>query len=127
MELTNPILLRRIESVVRTLFYAGLVAGLYVSSRHDAPVLAGVVIGVTLADYLTWLVMAFVELPEYFAEGAWDALINIAAGLLVYTLCGVTIPRDTEAVVMGFLAFLAVLAVKGTYYGLKSVVADYEE
>ena len=125
-ESTRPIPIRRFESVIRTLFYAGLVVGLYLGSRHSSPTLAGAVVGVTLADYLTWLVMAFIDLPEYIAEGVWDALINFAASIAIYSFCGMAVPRETEGIVLGFLAFLAVLALKGTYYGLKVVVTDEE-
>ena len=121
---TSPTALRRIESIARTAFYIVLTVTLYLASRHGSATVSGVVIGVTAADYLTWLIMALLDLPGYLAEKAWDALVNIAAGVALYSLCGVTVPKDTYAVVFGFLAFLTVLVGKGAYYGMTKIVED---
>jgi len=115
---------RRVESIARTAFYIVLTALFYLASRHGSTTISGVVFGVTLADYLTWLTMALLDLPGYLAEKAWDVLVNIAAGVALYSLCGVSEPKDTYAIVFGFLAFLAVFLGKITYYGMTTIVED---
>ena len=109
---------------MRTLFYAGLALLLYWGHRRESVTLSAVVIGVTLADYLTWLAFAIVEMPDYLAEGAWDAVGNVAATVAIFHYGGVNVPRDPDAVFPGFMSFLVVLLVKGGYYGAKYLTRE---
>jgi hypothetical protein len=116
---------RAVETVFRAAFYIGLTGILFLfKPERSSPTLSGVVTGVLLADYITWLAISLIELPRTLAEGGWDALITIAASLVIFNFCGIDIPREDEAIALGFLTFLAVFAVKAAYYGAKYLLAD---
>ena len=106
------------RSILRTIFYAALILALLHWSRHGSSTVSALVTGLMFADYLTWLIRT---LPVAFTDllhGTWQTAVNVVAALLIYQVCGVTLPHAGEEVAVSFLAFLLVLALKVTYYAI---------
>ena len=116
-----------IESTMRTTFYVALSLLLLRWGQHGSPTVSAAVTGFILADYITWLVITIPEFLDNVAVGAWDAAINAAAGVVIFHLCKLQFPNDTEGSTTGFLVFLTVLAVKSAYYGLREISEELAE
>jgi hypothetical protein len=114
---------RSIASIIRTVFYAGFVALLY---HHpvETPALSGAITGFVLADYLTWIVATIGHLSSDVLTGAWDTIINLAAGIAIFNYCGVVMPTTSEGISMAGLMFLAVGALKAMYFGIEYFIND---
>lgn len=104
-----------IASVVRTLVYGGI--GLfYVSSSATSESTNAILLGAVFADYSTWAFRTLFLLPGNVMRGCYEACINALFGWLVFrpTLNETTL--ESEALAVAFIAFLAVLGIKATYY-----------
>jgi len=117
-----------IESTMRTTFYVALsLLLLKVGTAWIADRIRRRQPGFILADYITWPRHNDPEFLDNVAVGAWDAAINAAAGVVIFHLCKLQFPNDTEGSTTGFLVFLTVLAVKSAYYGLREISGELAE
>lgn len=101
--------------LVRVGFYLCLFALLLSGNKSSNQVVVGLTSGVFLGDYLTWLVRKLITLTLY--DGfALETALNIMLVVLVMKFTGIVIPTEGEGMAFGFLAFLAIGAIKLTVY-----------
>ena len=110
---------RFLASLDRTGAYGVLTAVFGVTNLETLRLLDAAVVGVVLADYVTWLVRSLALLPTYVLGGAYDACVNVLFGWILFHIVGLDYHLEGEAIAVAFIAFLAVAAVKVACYGVR--------
>ena len=110
-----------VRSSLRTVFYAILVGLLLTWRQHGSASVSGLVIGLLFGDFVTWLGRTILTALTDFGYGAWQATVNIVAGVVIYQFCGLSVPRGADELGMCFIAFLTVVALKAAYYSFEWV------
>jgi hypothetical protein len=114
-------------SALRTALYGGIGAFLAIGQRGTEPLVVAVILGVILADYITWFVRSLMQLPANLLHGGYDALVNLLFGGYFFHVADFRIGDDGTSIVVAFLSFMLVLGLKSGYYALQSVQGALEE
>ena len=114
----------RLPTVMRIVFYLVITLLLLLLARSESDTISGLITGILVADYLTWFFFTIPTIWERVEEGAWEALVNLVAGVTIFHFCRIDVPRTDDGLAVAFLAFLAVFGVKATCNGLKLVMSD---
>jgi len=111
--MVNP---RTIISATRTGIYGTLAALFSITDPHALQMLEAAILGCVLADYSSWLIYSLIALPEELLHGAYDAIINILFGMFFFRFVDTSKVFEGEALAVGFIALLAVMAIKIVFY-----------
>lgn len=114
---------RTLISAFRTAIYTVVATALGLTHMEAAPLLDGLILGVVLADFLTWLVRSVVQLPEHLMHGAYDTVVNLGFACFFFHVASFQITDDGTSIMGAFMAFFVVLGLKIGYYGLQTVAA----
>lgn len=114
----------RLKTVIRIAFYLVLTTLLFLFSRAKSDIISGLITGMLVADYLTWFCFTIPTIWERIEDGAWEALVNIVAGVAIFRFCRIDVPRTDEGLAVVFIAFLATFAVKTAFLGFELVMGD---
>lgn len=112
----NP---RTLLSAVRTFVYGGLSSFFALCGIENVDWIDAALVGGVLADYLTWLVMNLVQLPDDLLHGCYEGVINILFGYLLFHFVSVEKSLQGQDLIVAFVAFMIVLAIKLIVYGLR--------
>ncbi|MBI3987339.1 MAG: hypothetical protein HY343_10480 [Lentisphaerae bacterium] len=118
---------RWIEALVRTLAYGAISVGAAITHFLEQPAVSGFIVGFAIADMLTWAIFVAVRLPRFILAGAWEIVVNVAAGLVIFHFARFPTVLDDDTMVCGFVALLATLAVKSVYYSYQWLFKDEED
>lgn len=123
MGLLNSIQLseRTLISVFRTAIYGAVAAAFGLTHNEATPLLDGVILGATTADFLTWLLRSLMLLPENVSHGVYDGAVNLLFACFFFHIASFTINDDGTEIMFTFVAFMLVLGAKIGYYGLQTV------
>jgi len=114
---------RTLVSIFRTAIYGALAAALGFTRTEFAPLLDGIILGASLADFITWLMRSLMLMPENIAHGIYDTAVNLTFACFFFRVAAFPINDDGTMVMFAFTAFMVVLGCKIGYYGLQSVGA----
>ena len=72
-----------------------------------------------MADFITWLIMSIISLPDDLAHGCYEGCLNLlfALFLLHFGYAGGVLDLDGQAMAIAFLIFMLVLGLKTAWYG----------
>ena len=118
---------RTVSSALRTAFYGGISAVFAISDVEAVKMVDAALVGVVLADYMTWLIRSVLLLPSYILHGCYDAAIGFLFGWFLFRVADIEVKLDESSVVTAFLTFLLVAAVKVAYYGLVAIQESAED
>jgi len=114
---------RTLVSIFRTAIYAGLAAALGFTRTEFAPLLDGIILGASIADFITWLLRSLMLMPENISHGIYDTAVNVAFACFFFHVAAFPINDDGTMVMFAFTSFMIVLGLKIGYYGLQTVGA----
>ncbi|MCX7008950.1 MAG: hypothetical protein NTY53_17175 [Kiritimatiellaeota bacterium] len=121
--MVNP---RTIISATRTGVYGTLAALFSITDPHSVQILEAAILGCVLADYSTWLMHSLIALPEELWHGTYDAVINTLFGIFLFRFVDTSKVFEGEALGVGFIAFMAIMAIKVVFYAV-DYLRDFEE
>jgi riboflavin transporter FmnP len=108
--------------------YTGLATILGVKGSTMNELIIPFIAGAVAADFVTWLIRSIFLFPLFLKHGAFDAILSIVFGWFIFSLFGLGIKIDNgEEMATAFLSFLAVLALKVTYYSLEYIEDDDDD
>jgi len=116
----------RLETIVRTFLYVLLTGLIFIFQGTRSEWWSGVITGALAADYLTWLFFTIPGIFDCMEEGAWEAMVNLAAGIIIFNYGHIAVPRGDDGLVGAFFAFFVVFAVKAAYRGCRYFIASNE-
>jgi len=119
---------RTLVSVIRTSVYGCLGAFLAISNAEAKSVVDAMVIGGVMADFITWLIMSIIFLPDNLAHGCYEGCINLlfALFLLHFGYVGGALDLAGQSMAIAFLIFMLVLGLKTAWYAV-IYIADINE
>ena len=119
---------RTLVSVIRTSVYGCLGAFLAISNAEAKSVVDAMVIGGVMADFITWLIMSIIFLPDNLAHGCYEGCLNLlfALFLLHFGYVGGALDLAGQSMAIAFLIFMLVLGLKTAWYAV-AYIADINE
>ena len=111
---------RTLVSVIRTSIYGCLGAFLAISNAEAKSVVDAMVIGAVMADFMTWLIMSIIFLPDNLAHGCYEGCINLLFALFLFHFgyVGDTLDLAGQSMAIAFLIFMLVLGLKTAWYAV---------
>src|SRR6266478_2240008 len=100
---------RTVQSIIRTVFYAGLAIGLALWRGEIKGLADAALAGAILGDYLTWLVWSAIELPEYLFHGCYEACVNLVFGVLFFRMGNINLTADVPGELMAVMFLTGLL------------------
>jgi hypothetical protein len=119
---------RTLVSVIRTSIYGCLGAFLTISNAESKSVVDAMVLGGVMADFMTWLIMTVIFLPDDLAHGCYEGCLNLlfAFFLLHFGYIGGALDLAGESLAIAFLIFMLVLGLKTAWYAV-NYIAEINE
>jgi hypothetical protein len=119
---------RTLVSVIRTSIYGGLGAFLVISNVEAKSVVDAMVMGGVMADFMTWLIMSIILLPDDLAHGCYEGCLNLLFALLLvhFGYVGGALDLAGESMAIAFLIFMLVLGLKTAWYAV-NYIAEINE
>jgi hypothetical protein len=115
-------------SLMRVLLYGGLGTILGIKRETIDELILPAIAGGVAADILTWLLMSLLTFPRFLKHGIVDAIVNVGFGWFFLSVFGLGVSFENgDAMAIGFLAFLFVLAIKAGYYSVEYLEDDVAE
>ena len=118
---------RTLVSALRTTFYGGIAAAFAINRAKATQLVDGAILGVVLADYVTWSVRSVMQLPENLIHGGYDALVNFAFVTFFFRAAHFQMGDDGTSLAAAFMCFMLVLGIKASYYGLQDIQREMGE
>src|ERR1035437_1030227 len=114
---------RTLVSVIRTSIYGGLGAFLVISNVEAKSVVDAMVMGGVMADFMTWLIMSIILLPDDLAHGCYEGCLNLLFTLFLFHFgyVGGALDLAGESMAIAFLIFMLVLGLKIAWYGVNYI------
>lgn len=78
------------------------------------------VMGGVMADFMTWLIMSIIFLPDDLAHGCYEGCLNLlfALFLIHFGYVGGALDFDGQSMAIAFLIFMLVLGLKTAWYAV---------
>ncbi len=123
MNLSISLAPRTLVSVIRTSIYGCLGAFLTISNAEAKSVVDAMVMGGVMADFMTWLIMSIIFLPDDLAHGCYEGCLNLlfAWFLLHFGYIGGALDFDGQSMAVAFLTFMLVLGLKIAWYAVNYI------
>jgi hypothetical protein len=118
---------RLLASALRTAFYGGTATVLAITRSEATQLLDAIILGIVLADFITWLIRSVMALPDHLLHGGYDALVNIAFACFFFRIASFQANDDGTSMAAAFVAFMLVLGIKVGYYGVQSIQSNLAE
>ena len=111
---------RTLISVIRTSIYGCLGAFLAISNAEAKSVVDAMVVGAVMADFMTWLIMSIIFLPDNLAHGCYEGCINLLFALFLFHFgyVGGALNLAGQSMAIAFLVFMLVLGLKTAWYAV---------
>lgn len=119
---------RTLAAVIRTSVYGGLGAYLAISNAEAKSVVDAMVIGGVMADFMTWLFMSIIFLPDNLAHGCYEGCVNLLFVLFLFHFgyVGGALDLPGQSMAIAFLVFMLVLGLKTAWYAV-NYIAEINE
>jgi hypothetical protein len=119
---------RAMVSLMRVLLYGGLGTILGIKRETIDELILPAIAGGVAADIFSWLLMSLLTFPRFLKHGVLDAVVNVGFGWFFLSVFGLGVSfQNGDAMAVGFLAFLFVIAVKAGYYSVEYLEDDMDE
>ncbi|MFA5042935.1 MAG: hypothetical protein WC381_03455 [Kiritimatiellia bacterium] len=114
---------RTVVSVIRTSIYGSLAAFLAIDNAEVQSVLDAMAIGGVMADFITWLIISIIFLPDDLAHGCYEGCLNLLFVLFLFHFGYIGGARNLAGsqLAAAFLVFMLVLGLKTAWYAVRYI------